>query len=69
MGGRHGNVPYLHPKVIQKHRGKVDKTMKEFGKGTLRSGSKTGPVVTNRRQAIAIAMNVARRAAEKGRKR
>ena len=31
--------------------------MREFKKGTLRSGSKSGPVVTDRRQAIAIGMN------------
>jgi len=30
------------------------KTMKEFKAGTLHSGSKKGPVVKSRRQAIAI---------------
>ena len=36
---------------------KVAKTMREFKKGKLHSGSKTGPVVTSRKQAIAIALN------------
>ena len=32
-------------------------TMKEFGKGQLHSGSKQGPKVTSRKQAIAIGMH------------
>lgn len=36
---------------------KVKKTMGEFKAGTLHSGSKNGPKVTNRKQAIAIALN------------
>jgi hypothetical protein len=39
---------------------KVAKVMKEFKAGTLNSGSSTGPVVTNRRQAVAIAMSQAK---------
>ena len=39
---------------------KVAKVMKEFKSGTLNSGSSTGPVVTNRRQAVAIAMSEAK---------
>jgi hypothetical protein len=39
---------------------KVAKVMKEFKSGTLNSGSSTGPVVTNRRQAVAIAMSQAK---------
>jgi len=39
---------------------KVKTVMKEFKAGTLHSGSKKGPKVTNPRQAIAIAMNQAR---------
>ena len=35
---------------------KVEKVMHQFGKGELHSGSKKGPVVTSRPQAIAIAM-------------
>ncbi len=43
----------------------MDKTMEEFKKGLLRSGSKKGPVVTNRKQAIAIGMSQQRKAAGK----
>lgn len=44
-----------------KKKGKVEKVMGEFKSGTLHSGSKKGPVVTNRKQAIAIAMNEKRK--------
>lgn len=40
---------------------KVGKVMGEFGKGELHSGSKSGPVVKNQKQAIAIALNAARK--------
>lgn len=40
---------------------KIKKTMKEFEEGRLHSGSKTGPVVTNPRQAVAISINQAKR--------
>lgn len=39
----------------------VKETMHEFKKGTLHSGSKKGPKVTNRSQALAIALNQARK--------
>ena len=35
--------------------------MKEFAAGTLHSGSKHGPVVTKKAQAIAIALNSKRK--------
>jgi hypothetical protein len=38
---------------------KVSKVMREYDKGELRSGSKKGPVVKSRKQAIAIAMSEA----------
>jgi hypothetical protein len=38
---------------------KVSKVMKEFGKGKLHSGSKKGPIVKSRKQAIAIALSEA----------
>lgn len=41
--------------------GSVQQTMHEFKHGTLHSGSKTGPKVTNRKQAIAIALSQARK--------
>lgn len=42
-------------------RGKVQKVMDEWKGGTLHSGSKTGPLVTNRKQAIAIALSEQRK--------
>jgi hypothetical protein len=39
---------------------KVAKVMKEFKSGTLNSGSSRGPVVTNRKQAVAIALSEAK---------
>lgn len=39
--------------------------MHEFKEGKLHSGSKKGPEVTNRKQAIAIALSEARKAGEK----
>jgi len=38
---------------------KVEKVMHEFKRGKLHSGSKTGPKVKSRKQAIAIAMSEA----------
>jgi hypothetical protein len=45
-----------------KGKAKIEKTMKEYGKGKLHSGSKSGPVVKSRKQAIAIALNQQRKA-------
>lgn len=42
---------------------KIKKTMDEWKSGKLRSGSKKGPVVKSQKQAIAIALNQARRKA------
>ncbi len=39
----------------------VKATMKEFKAGQLRSGSKKGPKVTSRKQAVAIAMSEKRK--------
>ena len=41
---------------------KVAKVMREFKSGTLRSGSKKGPVVKGKKQAIAIALSEAKMA-------
>jgi hypothetical protein len=43
-------------------RAKVHQTMHEFKVGTLHSGSKKGPLVKSKPQAIAIALSQARRA-------
>lgn len=45
--------------------GKVHKVMKEFKEGTLHSGSKKGPIVTDRDQAIAIALSEEKRKRKK----
>jgi hypothetical protein len=47
---------------MQHAHAKTDLTMSEFKSGTLHSGSKTGPVVTNRKQAVAIALSQQQRA-------
>jgi hypothetical protein len=44
---------------------KVEKVMGEFKKGTLHSGSKKGPVVKNKKQAIAIALSEAKMSKKK----
>ncbi len=38
-----------------------DQVMSEWGKGQLHSGSKTGPIVSNRKQAIAILLSEKRK--------
>lgn len=45
--------------------GKVEKVMHEFKTGDLHSGSKKGPVVGSRKQAIAIALSQARKEGKK----
>lgn len=49
-------------KIAQK---KVKKVMEEFKKGELHSGSKKGPVVTSRPQAIAIGLSEAKKSGAK----
>lgn len=44
--------------------GKMDVVMREFRKRKLRSGSKKGPVVRKRSQAVAIGLSEAREAGE-----
>jgi hypothetical protein len=41
------------------NKGKVEKVMKEYKEGKLHSGSKKGPVVKSKKQAVAIAMSEA----------
>ena len=53
----------------KKRRSKVPIVMKEFKSGTLNSGSKKGPKVTSRKQAVAIALSEERKARKKRRKK
>lgn len=48
-----------------KKQAKISKVMKEFKKGKLHSGSKKGPIVKNRNQAIAISLSEAQKSAKK----
>lgn len=50
---------------MKKKMPKVEKVMKEFKEGKLHSGSKKGPEVKNRKQAVAIALNEARKSGAK----
>lgn len=45
------------------YKNKVARVMREAKAGTLHSGSAKGPLVTNRKQQIAIALSEARKAA------
>ena len=45
---------------------KVNKVMHEFKASSLHSGSKSGPEVKNRKQAVAIALNEAGMSGKKG---
>ena len=44
---------------------KVEKVMREFKGGMLHSGSKKGPVVKSRKQAVAIALSEAKMSKKK----
>ena len=47
------------PKTKAGKAAKVERVMREYKQGALHSGSKTGPKVKGRRQAIAIALSEA----------
>ena len=48
-----------------KGKSKVEKVLHEMKEGSLHSGSKKGPIVTNKKQGLAIALSEARKAGEK----
>lgn len=48
-------------KVRDVFQNKVSDVMSEYKRGKLHSGSKKGPVVKGRKQAVAIALNEARK--------
>lgn len=52
-------------KRMTKGQRKIKLEMHKFKHGTLHSGSKKGPTVRSRAQAIAIALSVARKAGRK----
>ena len=62
-------APMPHPKgsvnMAKGGQAKVGKVMGEFKEGKLHSGSKSGPVVKSRKQAIAIGLSEARAAKKK----
>jgi len=69
-GMKHGGMtekPMMmkHGGMNPKQEAKVGKVMGEFKEGKLHSGSKSGPKVNNRKQAVAIAMNEARNMGKK----
>jgi hypothetical protein len=51
--------------MTPKQQAKVGKVMGEFKAGELHSGSKSGPVVKSRKQAVAIGLSEARKAGKK----
>jgi len=48
-------------KMAKKSKSKIHKVMGEYKRGQLHSGSKRGPKVKSRRQALAIALSESRR--------
>ena len=68
-GGLPARAPLIPMKtggpVPAKGAAKIPKVMSEFKAGELHSGSKTGPAVKSRKQAVAIALSEARAAGRK----
>jgi len=59
LGGVNGVLSEAKPKPKTKagKKAKMHKAMHDFKHGKMHSGSKSGPVVTNRKQAIAIGLS------------
>ena len=62
-------MPARIPKTKRGKRKGMHQVMSEFKEGKLRSGSKTGPKVKNRKQAIAIGLSQTGQSKGKSRKR
>lgn len=60
---KHKNKDHKPKKPAMKN--KMKKVMSEFSEGALHSGSKKGPVVTNPKQAVAIAYSESKRSKKK----
>lgn len=58
----HTKEHHKHEKKAEK---KIEKVMGEFKEGKLHSGSKKGPEVKDKKQAIAIAMSEAKKSKKK----
>lgn len=58
----------MSKKKVVKKKKKVAKVMHEYKEGKLHSGSKKGPIVKEKSQAIAIGLSEARKAGEKVKK-
>lgn len=58
-------IPMKKGGMTPKQEAKVGRVMGEFKEGKLHSGSKSGPEVTNRKQAVAIALNEAKNMGKK----
>lgn len=65
LRGSHSNGVHKKPTLKTKKQKKIHKVMDEFKHHQLHSGSKNGKIVTNPKQAIAIALSEARRAGKK----
>jgi len=57
------------PKSKAAKKRKVEKVLREFKTGTLKSGSKSGPKVTSRKQAVAIALSESGQSKKKRKKK
>lgn len=62
-------MPRKKPTTKKAKKAKVEKVMHEYKEGELHSGSKKGPQVKNRKEAVAIALNEAGESKKKKKKK